>query len=119
VFEIAAGRREHARIELDLAVSPDGPDLPLLERPQQLDLGRERHVADLVEKERSTVGLREQALAIGPRGGEAAAHVPKQLALQHRLRKRRAVERNERPGGALAAAMDRLGDQLFAGAALA
>ena len=51
--------------------------------------------------------------------GERALLVAEQLGLDQARRERRAVERDERPVGARADAMDRAREQLLAGAALA
>ena len=51
--------------------------------------------------------------------GERAALMAEQFAFQQGLGKGRAVHRDHLPGGALAAAMDRAGDQFLAGAGLA
>ena len=76
-------------------------------------------LTDLVEEERPAVGLLEAPFAAGDRAGEGAALVPEQLALEERLGQRRAVQAHERTLGARAGQVDRLGDELLAGAALA
>ena len=77
-------------------VAADPEHLPLLEHAQQLDLDRERHLADLVEQHRAAVGGLEQPGLGLRRAGERAALVAEQLALEQRLRERRAVEPQER-----------------------
>ena len=80
----------------------------------------ERHLADLVEKQRAAVGLLEQAALLRLGVGEGAALVAEQLALQQVLRNRRAVHLDERPfATAGRVAPDQVGDQLLAGARLA
>ena len=61
----------------------------------------------------------EAALAIGAGVGEGAADVAEHLALEQRRRHAAEIDLHERLGGAAAVAMDRLGDQFLAGAALA
>ena len=97
----------------------DRPHLALLQHAQQLHLQRRRRVADLVEEHRAAVRLLEDALVIGHRAGERAAHVAEQLGLEQRLGERAAVDRHERTARAPAVAVDRARDQLLAGAALA
>ena len=67
-------------------VLPDAPDLPFLERPQQLDLHARRDLADLVQQEGAPVGGLEQAGPVVAGAGEGAPHVAEQLALQERSR---------------------------------
>ena len=42
-------------------LAPDPLELRVLQHPQQLDLGRRRQLADLVEEERAPVGQLEPA----------------------------------------------------------
>lgn len=50
-FQIPVGRRDHPHICLDGLAAPDPVELALLQHPQQLDLHRQRHIADFVEEE--------------------------------------------------------------------
>ena len=59
--EIAVGRGDEAHVDLDRLVAADALERPLLEDAQQLDLRRQRDLADLVEEERAAVGLLEAA----------------------------------------------------------
>jgi Aldo/keto reductase family len=59
--EIAVRGGDDPDVEGDLSIPADGSHLALLQRPQQLGLHAERHVADLVEKQRPARGLSEQA----------------------------------------------------------
>ena len=67
--------------------------LALLQHPQELDLQRRRHVADLVEEERAAVGLLEAArlVAVGP--VKAPRTWPNSSRLEQRVGQRRAVDR--------------------------
>jgi hypothetical protein len=115
----AVGRRDDAHVGGDRLAAADPLDALRLERAQQLDLERDRHLRDLVEEERAAVRPLEDAL-LGLRGaGEAAAFVAEELALDQRLGDRTAVDRDERRGTPRAALVDRLRDDLLAGAALA
>ncbi len=80
----------------------DGAELTLLQRPQQLGLEFQRHIADFVEKQGAAAGQLELAGAALGRSGKGAAFMPKQLALQQSLRNCRAVDRHERGAPALA-----------------
>src|SRR6185295_8052999 len=74
---------------------------------------------NLVEEERTAVGLFEEAFACRGGTGEGAARVPEELALEERFGDGGAVHGDEGPVGAAAVGMNRLGDELFAGAAFA
>ena len=78
-----------------------------------------RHLADLVEEQRAAVGQLETALPPIGRAGERALLVAEDLALEQRLGNRRAVDRHKRKRRARAELVDRLRDQLLAGARLA
>src|SRR5207237_8813943 len=93
-------------------------EFPSLQNLQQLDLRRRRRLADLVEEQRAAVGELEAALAPIGGAGERAFFVAENFALEQRLRNRRTVDGDEREGGARAELMDRLRDELLAGARL-
>ena len=118
-LEIAVGGGDDARVERHLGFAAHRTHPPLLQCAQQLGLQRHRQLADLVHEQRARVGLHEQARARVARVRERALDVTEQLALQQRIRHRRAVHRDEAPGCARAALVKRVRDQLFASAALA
>src|SRR5690606_24704206 len=96
-------------------------DHSILEHAKDLRLGREAHVADLVEEERAAVGLLELSGA-APRVGAGDARprrVAEELALEESLRNRGAVDGDERLPSTRRALVDRAGDELLSGAALA
>src|SRR5262249_19569325 len=91
----------------------DPLERPVLEHAQELRLERSAQVPDLVEKERAALGeLHLPGLHRG-RPGERTPLVTEQLALEERLRDRRAVDRDERAALALAQLMNRAGEQLL------
>ena len=94
-------------------------DFLVLEEAQQLRLDVEADVADLVEEEGGAVGGAEDAgkRRLGAR--ERALAIAEQLALQHVLRDGGAVERMQRPVGAVRGAMNHPRQHLLAGAGLA
>ena len=94
-------------------------DHALLEHAQQLRLHGERDLRDLVEQQRSAVGRLEAPFALSHGAREGAALVTEQLRLDERLGERRAVDRDERRALARATRVERVRDQLLAGAALA
>ena len=79
----------------------------------------EAHVADLVQEQRAAVRRLKKSLAIFVRAGERALHVAEQFGFQQRLRKRAAIDGDERRLRAGAIFVDGAGDQFLAGAALA
>jgi hypothetical protein len=65
-------RGENADVELDVLRSAEPTRLTFLEHAQQLGLERDRHLGDLVEKERASVGHLEHARPRTRRAGERA-----------------------------------------------
>ena len=119
VGEVAVGGGHDAHVDLPALVLADAPDLPLLERPQELDLHARRDLADLVQQQRPAVGRLEQARPVLGRAGEGAARVSEELALEQRLGDGAAVDRDEGPGRARGLLVDEPRDPLLARAALA
>ena len=91
--QVAVGRRDQPDVHLDRLVGPDPDDLARLQHAEQLDLGRERDVADLVEEQRAAVGVLEPALALAVGAGEGPLDVAEQLALEDVLAQGGAVQR--------------------------
>src|SRR5262245_36898018 len=118
LLEASVGRRDDAHVGPLVLRASDPPERLLLDHAQQLDLERERDVADLVEEQRALVGELEEALLVVERPGERAAHVAEELRLEQGLRDRRAVHDDERPLAALAHLVDRPGHDLLARPAL-
>src|SRR5690606_15132157 len=82
------------------------------------DLNRQRHVADLVQKQRAPcAGVHEAALCLVS-SRERPLLVAKQLRLEQRLRQAAAFDRHEGPRVAAAHLVYRAGSQLLAGARL-
>ena len=119
-LQIAVRGGDDAGVDLDGAAAADAGDLPLLEDAQELGLGGEGQLADLVEEDGALVGDLEEtglALAVGP--GEGAALVAEQLALGKVLGDRAAVDADEVLPGAGGALVDVRRDALLADAGLA
>ena len=79
----------------DLLTSADALDHPLLQEAQQLDLQRQRQVADLVEEQGAAVGDLDLAECRLGGAGEGALLVAEQLAFEQRLGNRGAVDGDE------------------------
>ena len=114
-----ASRRRRARRARACALPPRRSKRAVLERAQELRLQRERELADLVEEERAAARELEAADARRDRAGERAALVAEELALDERLRERRAVDVHERPLGARRGRVELARREPLAGARLA
>ena len=97
----------------------DRLDLALLQRAQQLDLRGQRQFADLVEEQRAAGGFDELADVAFGGAGEGALLVTEQDRFHEIVGDRAAIDRDERLGLALAAAVDGARDQFLADAGFA
>ena len=68
--EVLVRRGDHAHIDLDHCRSADRLDLPFLQDAQNFRLRAQRHVADLVEKDRAAVRGDELPRLLSHRAGE-------------------------------------------------
>ncbi|ABA47527.1 hypothetical protein BURPS1710b_2767 [Burkholderia pseudomallei 1710b] len=118
-LEILMRRRDHPHVRAQRTVAAHAIELPVRQHAQQARLQIERHVADLVEKQRAVLGLLEAALARRLRARERAALVAEQLGFEQILRDRRRVQRDERAVRAWAVPVQRARDELLAGARFA
>src|SRR6266699_2008503 len=118
-LEVLVGGGEDADVDLERAVAAHPLELALLEHAQDLRLRLERHVADLVEEERAAVSDLELPLARRDRPREGALLVAEELALDQLARERSAVHLDERLRAPRPVVVERVGDQLLAGAARA
>src|SRR5690606_23567563 len=103
----------------DRLVAADALEAPLLQHVQELDLRTERDLGDLVEEQGALVRLLEAPRAPPVGARERPLLVPEQLALEQRLRERRAVDGDERLAGARAQRVDGARELPLAGPALA
>jgi hypothetical protein len=116
---VAVAGRQHADIDLDRPAAADPVDLPLLDRPQQLRLQANIHLADLIEQQGAAMGFLE--LADPPRGrsGEGPLFMAEKLGLEEVFRNGGTVDRDQRSGVAAALAVNMPGDHFLARAAFA
>src|SRR5262249_1315916 len=117
--EIDIGGCNHAHIDLKLVYPAQVHEFSVLQHTQDLGLGFQAHGADLIEKDRSSVRNFEQALFGGDRAGKRSLDVSEQGRLQQVRRHRPGVHRNERMVLAWRVGVNRLGNELLAGAAFA
>ena len=94
-------------------------ELALLQHAQQLHLGGELDVADLVEKQRAAFGELEAPLLARVGAGERPLLVAEELRLDQRVRQRAAADLDERLLRARRVVVDGVRDQLLAGAGFA
>ena len=99
-------------------VAADALEAPVLEHAQHLGLQADRHLADLVEKQRAAVRDLELPGLAGVGAGERPLLVAEQLGLEQRLGNRRTVDRDKRSVGPIAVRMKRTREQFLARPAL-
>ena len=115
----AVGRRD------DPDVGEPGPGIadrrhfPVLDGPQQLHLKARRDVADLVQEHGPAAGELQEPVAVLDRPRERPLDVPEQFPLDQAGTECGQADRQERTGAPAAMAVNRAGDQLLAGPALA
>ena len=117
--QVAVAGGDHAGVDADGLRVAHALELVLLEHAEQLHLQLGRGGVDLVEKDGAGMGGLEASGAVVDGPGEGAADVAEELAFQEVLRQRPAVDADEGAAAARAEAVDRLGNQLLAGARLA
>ena len=117
--QVPIGRRDDPHVDVHRLVAADALELALLQHAQELGLHRGRHLTDLVEEERATVRELEAPDASRARASERAGLVAEQLALEQALRKRGAVQFDERAIRPIAGLVNERRHALLARAALA
>ena len=116
----AIGRGDDAHVDarLDL-IGADALNFAGLEESEQQALHARARLADFVHEDGAAVRLLERTEPIAVGAGEAAPDVTEELGLEQRLRKRRAVDRDERRAAARAAGVNEARDDFLARPALA
>src|SRR6185295_940068 len=89
----------------------------ILDRPQQLRLGRQRQIRDFVEKQRAAVGVLELSSS-SPDPGGGSLFDPEELGFEQRFHEGGAVDGDERALPAPAEIVNLTGDELLADPAL-
>ena len=111
--EVGIGRGHQANIHMDGARAAQPFEFVLLQNPQELGLQFERNIADLVKKQRASMGQLEAADALRNGAGEGALFMAEQFALQEPGRDGGAVDLDQGTLVAGAKMMNRASDQLF------
>ena len=101
VLEVARGRGEDPDVDLDRPLAADAGVALVGQHAQDLALGRQRHVGDLVEEQGAAMGMLEQARAHGALRFAAEQFLLDPLGAHHRRR-----EDDERRPGARAPLVD-------------
>ena len=78
----AVGGGDELNVHFDLPLAPQAPHPLVLDRLQQLGLQVVGQLADLVEEQRTAVGLFDQSPVAALGAGEGAGLVAEQLRLQ-------------------------------------
>ena len=110
---------DQPHVDRDRCPAAHADHLVLLQHAQQLDLHRDRKIADLVEEQRSSVGGLEPTGLRAERPGERALLVAEQLTLYQRRRQCGAIDGHEGAAPASAQAMQVARNDLLAGTGLA
>ena len=114
VLQVGGGRRDHPDVAAQHLVGADRLEFLFLQHAQQLALQRQRHVADLVEKQRAALGhlqLAQAALALG--AGEGAGRGAEEFRFEEAFRNRRAVHTDEGFVRAHRGGMNGMGEQFL------
>ena len=118
-LQVFIGRSDNAHIDGECLAAAHPFECPFAQKTKQLHLRRLVDLANLIQKQRAALGLLEPADAALVRPSERPLFMAEQFALQQRWRQRRAMHRHHRLGRARTKLMNRLGQQLLAGTALA
>src|SRR5262245_1523953 len=116
--QVDVGRADQTEADADDAVAANRPVLAFLQHTEELGLQVRRHLADLVEEQRAPLGHLEEPFLVGLGARKGTLLVPEQFGLDQVLRNGRTVYLDEGALGPLGVVVDRVGDQLLAGAVL-
>src|SRR5881628_2650234 len=118
-LRLLVATNQEPEIDLDAFDAPQRLDHVVFQHAQELGLNRVAHLVDFVKKERAAM-RQEQAARLGfPGVRERSLLVTEQLGLQQQFGERRAVDRDHGSPGPRAGIVDRPGQELLAGPALA
>ena len=117
--QISVGCGDDADVDFDGLRPANSLEPPFLQHAQQLRLHGQRNLADLVEKDRSTVRQLEPALTLTDGAREGPLLVAKQLALQQSLGECRTIDGDKRSVTARRGFVDGPRHKFFAGTGLA
>src|ERR1017187_3278934 len=117
-LKISVGRRNHTNIYLQVVIATQPLHFALLEKAQHLALQREWHIANFIKEECSPMRRMSAADARLYSAGEGAFNIAEQFRYKQRLRNGCTVDYHQWLLLAGAYEMDRLRNQVLAGATL-
>src|SRR5271169_4701568 len=117
-FQILVGGSDAAKVYLDDLIATHAGDFALLQHAQQIGLGLESDVTDLVQENRPTLGNFELAFLAVLSAGKRALLMTKEFAFEKRLGQSAAVNYDQRMKSSWAGVMDGARYQFLSGAAL-
>src|SRR2546423_4212174 len=115
-IQIAVCRGDDAYVDFDFADAADAEERSCLYCAQKFCLQSSRQFGHFIKKQRAAVSKFDQAEFTRFRSGKRAGFVSKQLRLEQRFLKSRAVQIDEGAVGALRQTVNRLRDQFLTGA---
>src|SRR5262245_26827630 len=118
-IQIAVGGSDDSHVDTDRLGPPDPLKFAFLKKPQQFGLELVGNVADFIEENRAPVRQFGFASFELKGAGKRPLFMTKKLALQEFFRQADTVDRNKRLVFSIAPVMDRAGEYLLAGSALA
>src|SRR5581483_2637832 len=119
VLELAVGRRDDPHVRAVELGAADASELARLDDPEELDLRLRGELADLVEEERAAARDLDEAEPQLARAREGALLVAEDLAVDEVALEPAAVDRDPGPVAARRLGVERVRDELLAGAGLA
>src|SRR6266852_1677594 len=117
--ELTVGCRDDSNVHLAGFRRADAKHLAVLEDAEQLGLKIGAGLSDLIEKQGAARGPLEASRALLDGAGERSLLMTEQLAFDHAVGERLAIDREERTLGAVAPVVEHPGDQFLAGPGLA
>ncbi len=113
-IQILVARRQHPHVNFDRLRAPDPAKGLLLQRPQHFGLHGQRHIQNLVQKQRAPVGLFKAARFAPHRPCERPFFMSEQFRLKKRLRNRPRIHRHKGAFGARTGRVYGLGHHFLA-----
>src|SRR5438477_5079613 len=115
---ISIGRSYATEVDFDGLIAANPYDLPLLQDSQQVSLGLQTDIANLIEKHGSSFGDLELTLFAILCAREGAFFMPEEFAFQQGFVQCATVDHNQRMKFSRAGVMNRPSHKLFSSAAL-
>ena len=117
--EVFVSCSQNPHIGVDRTCSAEALELAILQNSQQFHLKCWTDLADLIEKQRSSIGQFKSAFLPAVRAGESSLLISEQFRFEESVRKRGAAHLNQRLQSSRRRGMNRVGDHFLAGSTLA